>query len=230
MTTATSARTQPTSDLELKEEIQEVLRWEPSIDDREIDVSVKDGVVTLTGTVGNFFVKWEAESAAKRIYGVMAVANDVEVQLPAGGRRSDTDIARAAAEALTWNVSLPADRVDVTVSDGWITLNGEVDRGYQKAAAETAVRRLLGVRGVTNEVTVKPSAVPTDIKAKIEAAFRRSADVDAQRIWVEVEGGHVTLRGNARTWAERDEAERSVWAAQGITSVENRISLMPPQD
>ena len=222
---ATAEKTPTMTDPELTEAIQDELRWEPSIDAREIGVSVKDGVATINGTVGNFFEKWEAGSAARRIHGVRALANDIEVQLPGDRRRSDTDIARAAAEALAWNVSLPVDRVKVTVSDGWITLNGEVDWGYQMRAAEAAVRRMLGVRGVTNEVTVKPRAVPTDIKARIQAAFRRSAAVDAQRILVEVNGGQVTLRGNVWTWGERDEAERSAWAAHGVTSVENLISL-----
>ena len=160
MATATKTMTDP----QLTEAIQDELRWEPSIDDREIGVSVKDGVATLNGTVGNFFEKWEAGSAARRIYRVRAQANEIEVQLPGDGRRNDTDIARAAADALAWNVSMPPDRVKVTVSDGWIILNGEVDWGYQMGAAEVAVLRLLGVRGVTNEVTVKPRAVPTDIK------------------------------------------------------------------
>ncbi len=228
MTTPTILRTM--TDPELREAIQDELHWEPSIDDREIGVSVKDGVATLTGTVRNFFEKWEAGSAASRIPGVQALANDIQVVLPGDSRRSDTDIARAASEALTWNVSLPADRVKVAVSDGWITLTGEVDWGYQKAAAEAAVRKLLGVRGVTNEVTVKPRAVPADVKAKIQEAFRRSAAVDARRIRVETKGGHVTLRGNVRTWMERDEAERSAWAAHGVTSVENLISLTPGLD
>jgi osmotically-inducible protein OsmY len=227
---ATAMMTSAMSDAELREAIQDELHWEPSIDDREIGVSVKEGIATLTGTVRNFFEKWEAGSAARRVHGVKAVANDVEVRLPGDARRSDTDIARAAAEALAWNVSLPADRVGVTVSDGWITLDGEVDWGYQKAAAEAAVRHLLGIRGVTNEVTVKPSAVPSDIRAKIEAAFRRSAAVDAQRIRVETRGGHVTLRGNVRSWPERKEAERSTWAARGVTSVENLINITPTLD
>jgi osmotically-inducible protein OsmY len=224
---ATAAKAKATTDAELREAIQDELCWEPSFDDREIGVSVKDGVATLTGTVRNFFEKWEAGAAAGRIHGVKAVANDIEVLLPGDGRRSDTDIARAAAEALAWNVALPADRIKVSVSDAWITLTGEVDWGYQKAAAEASVRRLLGVKGVSNEVSIKSKAVPADIKARIEAAFRRSAAIDAQRIRVEAKGGEVTLRGNARTWFERDEAERSAWSAHGVTSVENLISLTP---
>ena len=221
MATATKTMT----DSELRGAIQDELRWEPSIDDREISVSVEDGVATLRGTVGNFFEKWEAGSRAIRIHGVRALANDIEVQLPGDRRRGDTDMARAAAEALAWDVSMPPDRVKVTVSDGWIALDGEVDWGYQKWAAEASIRRLIGVRGVTNGVTVKPKVVPTDIKARIEAALCRNAAVDAHRIQVEVEGGRVTLRGNVWAWTERDEAERSAWAAHGVTSVENLIEL-----
>jgi osmotically-inducible protein OsmY len=223
METATSAKKM--TDTDVRAAIQDELRWEPSIDDREIGVSVKDGVATLTGPVRNFFEKWEAGSAARRIHGVKAIANDIEVRLP-GSYRSDTDIARAAAEALAWNAALPADRVQVGVAEGHITLSGEVDRGYQKAAAEAAVRRLLGVRGVTDELTLKPRPVPADIKAKIEAAFRRDAVVDAQYIKVETRG-HVMLRGHVQTWLERDEAERSAWAAPGVTNVENLISRSP---
>lgn len=225
MATATQAKNM--TDTELRAAIQDELHWEPSIEDREIGVSVKDGVATLTGSVRSFFQKWEAGAAASRIHGVKAIANDIEVQLPGTFHRSDTDIARAAAEALAWNAALPADRVKVSVTQGWITLSGEVDWGYQKAAAESAVRRLLGVRGVVDELNVKPSPVPADIKAKIEAAFRRGAIIDAQHVRVETAGGKVTLRGNVRTWVERDEAERSAWAAPGVTSVENLIILAP---
>jgi len=224
---ATASSTKKMTDADLRMAIQDELSWEPSIDDREIAISVKDGVATLTGVVRNFFEKWEAGSASRRVHGVKAIANDIEVRLPGSFHRTDTDIARAAAEALTWNAALPADRVKVSVSEGHITLNGEVDWGYQKAAAEAAVRRLLGVRGVTDELTVKPMPVPADIKAKIEAAFRRDAILDAQNIKVETKGGHVTLRGHVRTWVEREEAERSAWAAPGVTNVENLIILKP---
>ncbi len=228
MTTSTAELIQ--ADTGLRRAIEDELRWEPSIDEREIGVAVKDGVATLTGTVGNFFQKWEAGAAATRIRGVRAVANDIQVQLPGDARRSDADIARTAAEVLMWNASLPAERVKVSVSDGWITLTGEVEWGYQKAAAESAVRRLAGVRGVTNEVTIRPKAVPKDVKARIEEAFRRSAALEAKAIRVETRGGNVTLRGNVRTWVERDEAERSAWGAEGVTSVENLINLTPILD
>ena len=228
MATMTNSTTMTNS--ELKEAIRDELRWEPSIDDREIAVAVDDGVVTLTGTVRNFFSKWEAGSAARRVRGANVVANDIEVQLPGDGHRSDTDIARAAGEALAWNASLPADCVVVDVSEGQLTLGGNVPWGYQKAAAEASVRHLLGVRGVSNEIAVKQEAAPTDVKANIEAAFRRGAAVDAQRVRVDIDGGKVTLRGDVRTWLERDDAERSAWAAPGVTGVENLIGLTSYQE
>jgi len=222
MTTATM-----TTDTQLQRDVQDELRWQPSIDAAEIGVAVKDGVVTLTGNVKNFFEKWEAETAAKRVHGVKALANDIEVRLPGDARRNDTDIARAAAEALAWNASVPRDRVKVTVSDARITLEGEVDWQYQKVAAENAVRFLLGVRGVTNEISVKPRVTPSEIKARIENAFRRSAILDAERIQVETDGSRVTLRGSVQSWAERKEAEQSAWAAPGVSYVEDRITVTP---
>jgi osmotically-inducible protein OsmY len=215
------------ADATIQQDVLQELKWDPSIDATNIGVAVKDGVVTLTGYVHAFVDKWAAEKAAKRVYGVHAVVNRIEVRLPGSSERTDEDIARDALAALRNNVSVPDDKIKVTVSDSWITLEGEVDWQYQKNAAEDAVRHLRGVIGVVNLISVKPAALATELKQRIEEAFKRSAEVDARRVSVEVDGGKVTLRGTVRSFAERDEAERQAWAAPGVWSVENEIRVEP---
>jgi osmotically-inducible protein OsmY len=190
-------------------------------------VAVKDGIVTLTGWVDSLIKKWAAEEAALRVRGVKAVANDIEVRLPADAERTDAHIAEAALHALKWDALVPSDSIKVKVSKGWVTLEGQVDWQYQRHDAEWAVRRLTGVRGVTNLLAVKPRGTPFELKRKIEDALVRSAETDARRITVDVEGSKVILGGSVRSWAERQQAERVAWSAPGVTSVDNRIAVRP---
>jgi osmotically-inducible protein OsmY len=219
--TATETRT----DTQIQQDVLAELKWEPRVAPNEVGVSVKEGVVTLTGWVDTYVKRWAAEDAAHRVRGVKAVANDIEVRLSPGDERTDADIAAAAVKALAWDALVPTEKVHVTVSKGWVTLKGAVDWQYQRDEAERVVRRLTGVKGVTNLVTIAQRPAPAEIKKKIEEALTRTAQSDAQKITVEVEGSKVILKGTVRSWAEREEAARQAWAAPGVTSVDNRITI-----
>ena len=214
-------------DTKLQHDVQAALEWEPSLDASKIGVTAKESVVTLTGTVANYNNKVTAERAAKKVYGVRGVANDIEVAVPGSIWQADSDLASAAVQALKWQATVPSERIKLTVRQSWVTLEGEVDWQYQRETAERTVRGLTGVVGVTNAIKLKPHAKAIDVKHKIEEAYRRSAELDARRVSVEAVDGKVILRGNVRSWLERDEAQHAAWSAPGVTEVENLLSVTP---
>ncbi|MDB6107297.1 MAG: ornithine aminotransferase [Gammaproteobacteria bacterium] len=212
-------------DSDIKRDVEDELRWDPDIDATDIGVAVHNAVVTLTGFVRSYAQKTEAERDAKRVAGVVGVANDIEVRLPVLDQRPDPEIARDAANALKAELPFSSENIKVVVRDGWLTLEGTVEWNYARERAESSVRRVRGVRGVTNAISLKPKVAPYEVRRKIEDALRRSAELDASRITVEANGSEVILRGTVKSWAERQEAERAAWAAPGVTRVDNRIAI-----
>jgi osmotically-inducible protein OsmY len=213
------------TDANIRRNVELELQWEPSVDDKKIAVIVNDGIVTLTGEVPHYWGRWNAEDAAKRVKGVRAIANELKVSMPATGVRTDSDIAEAAANALRWHASVSDSQITPIVQDGWLTLSGKVSFGYQKTSAENAVRNLMGVKGITNEIAVASQSTVGDVKQKIEDAFKRHAILDAKDIEVKVDESTVTLKGHVSSWQERDDAAQAAWAAPGVANVENRLAV-----
>lgn len=216
------------SDSKIREDVIAELGWDPQVREKEIGIAVKDGVVSMSGFVESHSQKVASEKAAERVTGVRAVANDLVVKVQRASERTDTAIAHAALSALDWDEEVPSDKVKLTVENGWIRLEGDVEWQYQRLAAERAVRYLVGVKGVTNMIVVKPRAAsPFEVSQKIRDALRRTAEAAAEKISVESADGRVTLKGAVRTWTERADAERAAWAAPGVTAVDDQIAVRP---
>ncbi len=213
------------TDVEIRRDVESELQWDPSVDDKKIGVIVDDGVVTLTGEVCHFTGKWAAEDIAKRVSGVRAIANEIQVKIPLSGVRTDTEIAVAAANALQWHVVTSAAQIKPVVVDGWVTLSGKVQWGFQRNAAENAVRNLMGVKGVVNDIVVSSTVKVAEVKRNIEDAFKRHALLDAKGIEVKVDSSTVTLKGHVHTWQEHADAAHAAWAAPGVGNVDNRLVI-----
>jgi osmotically-inducible protein OsmY len=214
------------SDMDLKHDVENELKWEPSVNEAHVGVTAKDGVITLTGHVPSYMENYGAARAVKRVAGVKAVVNELDVTLPGSSKRTDEDIAAACLSALKANYAVPDDKIKVMVSKGRVTLEGEVEWQYQKEAALKAVRGLTGVMFVSNNIAIKARVSEADVKSKIEAAFKRSAQIDAAGLRVEAHGGKVTLSGRVRSWAEHDQAQQAAWSAPGVSVVENDVVVI----
>jgi osmotically-inducible protein OsmY len=215
------------NDTDIQHDVVAQLEAEPNLRQDDIAVGVRDGVVMLAGYVDSYADKWRAEQAVEKVKGVKAVVNELKVKLPAQSRRPDPELARAALDALKWDILVPADKLKVIVEDGWISLTGEVRYYYQREEAERAVRNLPGVIGVTNLITVAATPAPADVKRRITEALRRGVQFDAERITVDIEGHKAILRGTVRSYAEYKDAERAARNVPGITEVDNHLTVDP---
>ena len=213
------------TDMELEKDVAEELKWDPSIDDSEIGISVRGGVVTLTGSVPDFAQKWGALQAVERIAGVRAIAQELIVKLPDRYHVSDTELAHQIVNTLLWDIEVPHEKIKVRVERGWVTLEGEVNWQFQRNSADRAVRHQKGVVGVSNLITIASHVSAHDIAQRVKDALRRSAEADSKKISVSSDGGTVTLSGTVRSWAEREDAERAAWGTTGVTAVEDRLAI-----
>lgn len=213
------------TDLEIKQDVIEELKWEPFLNASQIGVSVKEGVVTLSGSIDSYSKKIAAEKATKNVSGVKAVALDLEVNLPGSSIRNDTDIAEAVVNALKWHSAVRENKINVKVESGVVTLEGIVDWEFQKNSAKMMVENLMGVKGIVNTIQIKQKTSIEDIKQKVSAAFHRSATIDSSGIDIEIIDNKAILKGNVRSWAEKEDAENAVWSANGIERVDNRLEI-----
>ena len=213
------------NDARIQDEVIAELKWDPAINATQIGVEVKGGIVTLTGHVDSYGEKCNAERAAQRVTGVKALAVEIEVNLLGLSMRDDVDIARAVENVLEWSTYLPQDSVKVVVQNGWVTLSGEVEWAYQRHAAADAVRHLLGVKGISNDIEIHPKLSFSALRSEIEQALKRSAKIDAEQILIEIDGSTVTLSGAVHTWAERELAKNSVWGTPGVRKVVDHLTM-----
>ncbi|MHA4844132.1 BON domain-containing protein [Flavitalea antarctica] len=217
------------TDIQIQKDVQDELNWEPFINASEIGVAVKNGIVTLSGQVDSYAKKLAAENAAKRVSGVKAVAEDIQIGVSPANRRNDTELAQAILNALQWHSAIQEEKIKIKVEDGNVRLEGEVEWEYQRVSAESTIQNLAGIKSILNLIKVKPKTTPTEVKQKIIAAFQRSAVVDAANIKVDVSGARVTLRGKVRSFAEKHDAERAAWAAPGVNTIESKLEVETPE-
>jgi osmotically-inducible protein OsmY len=217
------------NDLQIQKDVMDELKWEPFLTSSDIGVSVKNGIVTLSGIVDSYAKKRAAERAARNVAGVKAVAEDIQVGISPAFKKTDAEIAEAVLNALRWHSAVQEEKIKIKVEDGFVRLEGEVEWEYQRNQAQSAIENLTGVKSVVNLVTVRPKLTTTDVRQKISSAFHRSATIDADRVHIDLNAGKVTLTGKVRSFTEKDDAERAVWSAAGVVSVDNKLEIEEPE-